>query len=32
LLREQDAGDKDRIAVQRSIVDDILNSKAELDV
>jgi len=32
LLRERDAGDKDRIAVQRSIVDDILNSKAELDV
>ncbi|KAG9194574.1 hypothetical protein G6011_04609 [Alternaria panax] len=32
LLRGQDASDKERIAVQRSIVDDILNSKAELDV
>ncbi|KAB2110485.1 hypothetical protein AG0111_0g56 [Alternaria gaisen] len=32
LLREQDASDKDRIAVQRSIVDEILNSRAELDV
>ncbi|KAL1798783.1 hypothetical protein ACET3X_002820 [Alternaria dauci] len=32
LLREQDVSDKDRIAVQRSIVDDILNSRAELDV
>jgi DNA polymerase delta subunit 4 len=32
LLKEQDASDKERIAVQRSIVDDILNSKAELDV
>jgi DNA polymerase delta subunit 4 len=32
LLKEQDANDKDKVAVQRSIVDEILNSKAELDV
>ena len=32
LLKEQDAGDKDKIALQRSVVDEILNTKAELDV
>ncbi|KAF1839441.1 hypothetical protein BDW02DRAFT_563985 [Decorospora gaudefroyi] len=32
LLREQDAHDKDKVAVQRSIVDTLLHSKAELDV
>ncbi|KAF1943000.1 hypothetical protein EJ02DRAFT_344186 [Clathrospora elynae] len=31
LLKEQDADDKDKLAVQRSIVDDLLNSKAEVD-
>ncbi|KNG47013.1 dna polymerase delta subunit 4 [Stemphylium lycopersici] len=32
LLREQDVGDKDKISLQRSVVDEILNTKAELDV
>jgi DNA polymerase delta subunit 4 len=32
LLKEQDTNDKDKIAIQRSIVDEILNSKAELEV